>query len=134
MGGYDVEIMDPTKVPLHEQIQRYAKTNMVISTWGGISMFNFLMPSGSAELVITSWDRRQGYTKGTVKNVECPDFDRGIHNSITHVDTVAYCGTSDGWSRVRLSKAKFMEKFEFAKSIVENNFNFDPITHKKRTI
>ena len=91
-------------------------------------MLNFLLPSGSVELIITTWDGRQKYKQSRVKGVECPDYDRGIHNSIAHVETVGYClidgPGSDGWSEITLEKEKFMEKFEFAKSIIENNFSF----------
>jgi len=125
LSEYDVTVIDPASLSFREQIKLLSQTPLVVSLWGGISMGNFLMQSGSVEMLITTWDSKR-YTKEMRPETECPDFERSFHNSYSHVTTVGYCSVAlddkTGWKSLSLDRDKFMETFSFAKSIVFQNF------------
>lgn len=112
LPGVSVINIAPQNTNFSVQVQEYRNADVIVSLWGGISMLNFLMPSGGVEILITSWyGTLMPYPKyANQTTLPCPDFDGQARMSISGASkSLRYCTRDDGYAQNTINITNFME-------------------------
>ena len=99
------------------QVALYSSAAVTICEWGGISMLNWLMPDGAAEIILTAWRfSKQLWPRENSTTEPCPDWEAGVRDNIPWVSTLRYCDATAKakHSEPRLNVSTFMPLLEHA--------------------
>ena len=118
-------IINPGYVSFKKQLEFIHKSSIILCQWGGISFSNFLSPLKSVEIIITMYDKRQGYNKINEKwkNDKIPDFDMTARDTITTQITLRYWDKTNN-SRILYLKQNILQNLiDVALQIIYSNYD-----------